>query len=740
MTAHRFSTTAASAVWSNPASGLWSDGADWSTGDTPTASTNVTLADNASLNVAGTLTVNESTLAVAAGAKLSAATLTLTNNGALQLGGGGFAITGALIADGGEIIGTGVLMTKGETNIWANADAYIPNLYMSGVGWTNTGTVNDETNIGISANAGQKLQIVNAASGTLNLLATQSEVTAGLSQDIGQGSVVFTNAGLLTAGSALEFADLVCALDIATVNTGTIMVENGQTLIFEDRLSNDGSIVIGSEANLLLEGSGPLSGSIGGPGTVTLERGTYTAPASFSFGAITIGDIFGTSLMPQAALMSVSGTVTDTGRLLVQNTGMLRLGTGADVTITGGLQLGSGFDNSDSAGTITGAGTLVTTAFSLGGSVNHLDGVLGGGLTWESAGTVQLAGVLTLGIGTSDVVRIINEAGATFTDDGGALLPGPNTGNNVFTNDGTLASVLSPLSGYGNDLDCRVVNAGLILVAGTGGPNETDTGSFVFGGEFVNKSTGFVQIGGGGGLGLNTGAVIQGSVTGTSGGVYLAGGAYTIAASTFDVGTLQAQGETLDTAAINLYESAWGAGDFLNAAGATFTMTGKAGITGHGSVTLENSGLLVRAGAGGASFIDGSLANNGTLAVQAGTLLVGALTGTGLDTIAASATLDISHGIGGGGQMLQFLGAGGTLVEAKPASLASLLDFTVGDHLALEAINATAASISGTVLTVSTSTTSYSFGSAGLLGDGVTLATNGHGDALITVVAAGGHG
>jgi hypothetical protein len=768
MTARHQSSAVTSIVWVNPVSGLWRDAADWSTGTAPNASSSVTisssstfavtiaasaaaqslllegygvtLTDDASLRVASTLTVDGATLELGAGASLRAATLSLSNYGALQLDGGSFKTATDLILNEAEIVGTGTLVTEGRTSIYGNSDIYLSNLSLDGVGWTNTGVVNDGTDIFVSANTGQTLQIVNAASGTLNLLTGGSEVSAGLETGYGQGGAVFTNAGLLTAGSSLEFADLTCAIGLPTTNTGTIVVENGQTLIFEEALTNRGSIVIGDGSNLLLKGGGRIGGDITGPGAVTLEAGTYTTSGAFGFGALTIGDIFGESPTPAASVLSLGGTLTDPSSIKIQNTGVLQLLAGADITVGGALQLGLTFDGFPSdnniAGTITGAGTLVTRSFSLGGDVNQVAGLLGGGLTWENTGTAVLNAVLLLDTGKNGVT-IINEAGATFLDDNGALFGGTNRVADTLTNDGTLSSETAYDSTYGDYLQCDIVNNGLILVVGTGTAGQASNGSFVFGEAFTNDSSGSVQIAGGGALGLNNGAHIAGSITGTSGGVYLSYGHYVIDTSIFNVGTLQAIGDTRDTATINLNNSDWGPGIFLNAEGGTFSLTGTASILTHGSVTMENAGLLVRTGARG-STISGALTNTGTILVAAGTLAVGALSGTGLDKIDGTATLDLTGALGAG-QTLQFIGTGGTLIEALPESIAELAGFAAGDHLDLQGINANAASISGTVLTVSNASTSYSFGSTGLLGDSAMLTTNANGDALVTIVAGAQH-
>jgi hypothetical protein len=107
-----------------------------------------------------------------------------------------------------------------------------------------------------------------------------------------------------------------------------------------------------------------------------------------------------------------------------------------------------------------------------------------------------------------------------------------------------------------------------------------------------------------------------------------------------------------------------GGGAIQNAAGATFDIQCDSAIyAGSGTDTVSNAGLFEKSGSGGATSIQTSLSNTGTVDVQTGTLAVyGAFTqgGTAIAEVASGATLAL-YGGGSAGASAFAVAAGGTL-------------------------------------------------------------------------------
>ena len=613
-------------------------------------------------------------------------------------------MSGPFNSDTGMVAGAGTLSTSGTTMISPNAENnYAGELALAqGLTWINTGVVNDDGVIDIDTAGSQPVHIINAAGDIFNIdTYGQTEIDAGLFLSFG-GRASLTNAGTLTAGIFDSFNPVTDVVGCATTNTGSLIVQYGATLVMEQRLVNGGSITL--DGGLVLEGGGALTGAFNGPGDLALETGKYTARTSFGEGGLIVGNVFEGEQLP-SPILAVDSAWVDAGNLVLEGQATLSLGRGADLTVDGTLQLGGGTGN----GTITGAGTLTTdgpTYFPLLFDNITTAAAIGGGATWVNNGTATISGNLYQIPDDHKGARIINSAGASMTLLGGAIL----LGGDILTNDGTLSSSQAGLSNpYGNYYGCAIVNAALIDVSGTNPGTETD-GSLVIGGAFTSLATGMVQIADGGALGLNGGGTLDGSVTGTAGGVYLANGSFAIGAADFSVSIFSNQADTSLTSTIYLGDSSRGDGSFINTSDSTLALAGNAAIVAQGHVSFMNDGMLVKSGhCMGA--IDAAMTNDGSIAVRAGNLLLGALDGSGTVAISAGTTLILAE-TPGGTQSLQFLGSDAALVLDHAASLATLDGFGTGDRLELGGVLATNVVINGDILDVTTISGTFTFGSA----------------------------
>ena len=645
-----------------------------------------TLLTGSQVAVSGTFYQTSGTVAIAAGSTLAVA-------GATQFGPFGT----------GQINGPGTLSTAGTTTIAENI------LLGGGLDWSNSGTVNDGSNI--SANGAATLTNLAGASFKLT--------TDFLTIANNGGSLSFINQGTLAKTGTVAGTS---RLSVAVTDTGTITSDSG-TLEFD--------------------GGGSFSGSIDGTGKVNFGGGTSTVDA-----ALTATDAFD------------------------QTGGAIAISQNAVLTLAGAAQFGPfGSGEVDGPGTLSTTGTTtVEESLTLGGGLNWTNGgvvndasnISAGDASGGSATLTNLAGA-SFNL-TGDFLTIAN---ASYSDGTGS-----HTGNLSFVNQGILAKTggagTSHIDTAVTDTGTITADSGTLEFDGGGSFSGaiTGAGNVAFGG-------GTSTLGGPGGLSavnleVDGGtALVIGSDVAVSGTFYQTNGTVSVASGdTLAVsgaaqfgpfgagqingpGTLSTKGTTTidealtlggglnwtnsgtvnDDGSISAGDGSGGSATLANLAGASFNLTGDfltianasySDSTGShtGSLSLVNQGTLAKTGGTGTSTIAVGLDNSGTVDVQQGTLVLsGAVNNTGTIETDANGVLDATDGITGNGSLIVgyggkielkgatsqsvFFTGPGTLQLDSPADFSgSIAGLTTGDQITFGGATVTGATLNGSTLTV----------------------------------------
>ena len=607
-----------------------------------------------------------------------------------------------------------------------------------GVTWANSGTVTDGGIIayndpGVSADAAT---IVNAAAGVFSIIGSD----AGLILN-GTGMDLFTNAGTLTRGGDSNASTLAATL----VSTGTIDVIAGE---------------------LDLSGGGTISGTLSGAGTLSLDSGSYT-----------IGSLVGGgTIRGNGATVTYTGSTINTAYTLDDNM-TLAVASGKTLTLAGQFTIG----DATGGGTITGPGTLVTSAATTIADLGSLAPVLDldGGLVWRNSGTVSDAGYGYLdAYGGGSPASIVNTGSFDFVGDDSALVLDTQGGGSpagTFTNTGTLAKTTGTASSTlgGTIIDSGTVNvaSGTLSLTGNGSLGGTlsgagtlalTAGSFTIAalsgagtlavnaatltgtGLAISAVTASVHVANGGTLSAATGKILTlsgpVSIGDATGGSVVFAGPGTLATSGTttinDLGTgnvalsvagAWANSGTVNDAGYGFFDVYGGGspGSIVNSG--TFNFVGDdSGLVldqqGGGSPagTFTNTGTLAKTSGTGTSTIGGRVLDTGTASILSGTLaLLGGGSATG--TLTGSGVLDL----GGGAFTTAGLAGTGTLAVTSGATLSGSATsaITASVHVAS---GGTLSAATGKILTLSgpVSIGDATGGSVVFAGPG-TLATSG---------------
>jgi hypothetical protein len=707
-----------------------------------TSGTSLTLSGASNINGGGVLSfANIASVTMTApiwidyGAGLAVGTMTsLAASGPIQFGDGLYNDS-----NGGTLSGQGTLTTSGTTTIDAGYYANWQQMKLGGgITWINSGIVDDAGIINLGLSYGNdSASIFNQAGANFILTSNTGAINAAS----GAGTYSFTNAGTLSTTGA-GYSDLQMVVN----NTGLI------------------SIAAGSE--LELDGGGSLGGTISGTGTLLLGEGSFTTSGLSGTGNVEIVNYY--------ASLSVSTSGTFAAALALSGNGNLYVGSNANLTLSGAVTFGSGAGASTDTGYVSGPGTFTTSGTTTinpsAANTQYQELSLGGGVTWINSGTVNDTGIINLNTVADDSVTIINEAGANFnitaptSTQGAGLSPflGFYTGtNDTFTNAGTVSE--SGASG-GNAAYLNMVfnNTGLLSIAagselflggGGGSLGGTISGAGTLaldgGGIFTSSANVFtglsnldiydpttLAISGGSGIASASIDLLSGTLslaTGTS--LTLSKGSTLQTFNTGVASIISNSGTINDTGTVALGVATTDISNLANNAGGILNLaSNNAQITTKGTATITNAGLIAKTGGSAQSVITGNVANNGTIEAATSSLKVsGSVTGTGVLKIDSGATLEIGNLIAAKEIVTFTGGAGATLKLDKPASLGTLAGFGAADRLDLAGITATHFSISGTVVTVTTSSTSYTYVSAGLAGDAIRTGSDGSGGVLVSI-------
>ncbi|WP_375196824.1 autotransporter-associated beta strand repeat-containing protein [Sphingobium sp.] len=485
---------------------------------------------------------------------------------------------------------------------------------------------------GTAAGADYTATIVNALTGAATLVKTDGGtlVLNGVNSYSGGTAIdggtlrIASDANLGDAAGALSFdgGTLNTTLDLSTgravnlVGTGTLLTDAGTSLTLTGALAGNGALVKSGAGTLVLNGSGGQGGGTNVTAGALLVNGDYAAA---------------TGLTAVAAGASLGGSGTIGGDVTMADGAILTPGAGATGTLTigGDLSLSAGTRLAYEFGQAGVAGGALNDLVNVGGDL-MLDGLVdvtvpaGGAFDVGVYRLFNYAGALTnngLTLGSmpmgSDVtvqtsitgqVNLVNAAGLMLNFWDGAAGPkndgAVNGGNGVWQNGGGNDNWTDASGG----VNAAYQDGGFAIFAGTGGAVSVDNG-----------------------LGQVTASGMQFAATG-----------YTIGGGSLDL--------TGPATTIRVGDG--------SAAGAAFTATVNAVLTGDTQLVKTDAGTLVLGAANG--YTGGTLINGGTVQVSADANLGAAAGAVTLDggTLATSADLGSTRDIvlTGGGTLATMTG------------------------------------------------------------------------------------
>ncbi|MDD5579879.1 MAG: Ig-like domain-containing protein [Methylobacter sp.] len=593
-----------------------------------------------SAGFSGGITLSGGTLGVSAATHLSTGTLTL-DGGTLDNGNATFTINNGLVlgSSGGTINVSSANKTLTLTNNISGTGALIKSnggtLVLSGNNSYSGGTTIRGTN-GVSI-TGSSTGAMNLGTGAVTVASGSALTITGTGTTVSNNiifnddsdpytAITVTNANAVTLSGVLSGAE---ALTKAGAGTLTLTADN-----------THGGAVIASAGGLTLLGGS----SIGDSSAVTVNSG---ATLTLAGGGETIGSLSGAGNIVLTLYRltaggdntstTFSGVISGSGSGISKTgTGMLTLTgantyTGATTVSAGGLTLSGGSAIADSSAVTVASGATVVL------SANETIGSLSG------AGSVAL-GANTLSAGgnntsTSFSGAIGGTGGLTKTDTGTLTLSGANTYTGATT---VLAGGLTLNGGS------AIADASALSVTGTLTLGATETIGALSGGGMVTLGSNPLTVG------QTTNTSFSGVIGGTGGLIKTGSGALTLTGDNAYTGSTTVSAGTLianplaDTTAVSVASganfTAWVAETIGSISGTGTVLLNSELLTVGGnsastevSGVISGSGSLAKAGSGTLT-LSGTSTYSGTTTVSAGTLL---LTGTiaSATTVASSATL-----------------------------------------------------------------------------------------------------
>jgi hypothetical protein len=370
---------------------------------------------------------------------LNFSTLTLTNGSTLTLNGAGLDNEADLVLEGGTLAGNGRLANNASLSgggTIAGSAGFVNNalVTVSGGNLTLANTGANVNNADIDLAAGLQLRLTGAALTNAGGLSLNTGVVAGTAQLVdgpggsvtGRGSITspFNNAG------------------------GEVLLDSG-TLDIAQPFSNTGTIELTALAANLVGGTITSSGTIQGLGSI------------------------GNNLANNGTVEAIGGTLTLSGSVNNNSSGLLTAQSGAKLLVTSGLNsqagvisLSSGtFDNNgwplSNVGQISGCGT-----FRSGGLANNGTITFSGGLSTINGNvTNQLGRKVTLAYNPAIFTGTVANNGSVKVTSTTATFAGTYIENGTFTSDPATNYFTDVLIGAGG---CFVGHAGdLFSVSGS---------------------------------------------------------------------------------------------------------------------------------------------------------------------------------------------------------------------------------------------------------------------------------
>lgn len=495
-----------------------------------------------------------------------------------------------------------------------------------------------------SVTLGAKTLTLSAAAGTFSgvisgtgglYVATGTETLTGANTYSGitsiSGTLNLSGAGSIANSSSVAVNG---TFDISATNAGATI----------DSLSGSGTVTLGSHNLTISGGAGTFYGTIQGSGGVIVSGGTqYLLGTSSYSGQTTISG--GTLYLGSA---TVTGNIANSSSLVFYSAGTIAMS--GDVTGTGSVsQQGGGTTTISTVQDYTGATTISYGRIALSGAGSiansssvSVTGVLDITGTTSGASIKSLGGAGSIYLGTQNLT-ITNGAdnfSGTASGSGGIVIAG---GSETFSGNSVYSGATSINAGTLILLPGASLTASTVAVAGGATLDVSQSSTTV-----VSTSASIASLSGSGNvlLGSHTlvlssaGDSFDGVISGSGGGLTVAGGSETLTNANTYTGTTTVTGGTLKLSGAGAISSSSnlninGTFDVSAAAGPTLSFTS---LAGSGVVTLGANNLQISAGA---NTFSGAIQGTGGLIVTGGKqILSGANTYTGGTTISGG-TLQI---------------------------------------------------------------------------------------------------
>ena len=686
-------------------------------------------------------------VAGAAGTVVNAGTITAAHGDGIYLGGGGVVTNGgaanaaakisgnyfgiAVVGAAGTVSNYGTISSRNGTGVYLQAGGSVVNgdaaALITGRQYgvnaaatatiSNDGTITSSGGSGIYLNAGGSVSNGTAtytgatisghnhgivAYGAAAQIANLGTITASVGTAIylAAGGSVTNGTGAITqaliSGGTAGIAAYAAGEAVNVVNHGTVRGAIGIVLSGSGgaTVTNAGAIT-GTGGTAIQFGAGPdrlivdpgatFGGTVvGGSGPNTLELASAASAGTLNgigssfagFGAVVV-DAGAVWTLTGTNSIGAGGTLTDGGKVV----GNISLAAGAYLLNQVAGYLGGTVYGVGGAASITNLGTLRSTngtavRLAASGSIsNGAGGATSALIAGSSFGISAYAATTPVGIFNAGSIQgatgiyITGAAGATITNAGKITGTG---GVAIRFGAGTDRLIVDPGAAFGGTVIGGIASNTLELASAASAGTLNGLGS-----NFVGFST----------IAEDTGA--RWTLTGNN---TLSGGA-TITQGT--AATLSVAG-SLDVA-----------GSLTLAGKGVFAVTntgteeiGTAGGARRGRLTVDNGASLI-----GTGTLSGPVTDNGTIVASGGTLrLSGTVTGTGAVAIDSSSVLSAAAALSIS-QMTFVSGSSESLLLGRPTSFSGTISgfgvIGTKDRIDLQSFSVTAASVSGSVLSLS---------------------------------------
>ncbi|APG31136.1 Hemagglutinin-related protein [Granulibacter bethesdensis CGDNIH4] len=631
--------------------------------------TGTILGGNIGITSVGSISVNNSGIISGTNQGIIAAgTIFVTNQAGGTISGANNAVSGSTgtISNAGTIQGNGVTLLSGNGGFVTNSAS---GLIQSSNNWAvqiNNGN-NTVNNAGKITGSGDGVHL--GGNNATTLTNNNTLINTGTIQGGGVGSNgaaldgygnTATNSGLISGGNAITMG----AGGIN--NSGTITATNpngGLGVSIQDVNVTNSLVNTGAISSV---GTGVLLGA----GSVQ-NNGTSASISGANYGIL----FTGTSIVTGSVTTVVTGTVTNSGTILSGNNAISAAGAVAVSNLSTGLISSAGSFGIQSAlsATVNNSGTIQANnyAISAAGSLivtNQVGGTISGSsrAIFGSAGAnIYNAGLINGG-GIS-----LSSGGGTFTNIASATVQATLVGadfavkfdgaGNYVRNDGTILGLSDAVnlgstlvaSAVGNN---TLINTGLLQTQGT-----YTSGAFLHGtGNYISNAASGTVIGGGWGLGMDSGTIdnaglVTVALTSTGKGLAVFG----TNGAVNNTGTVTSKSTAVVMGGGTLNNTASAAVISGNSYGVQFISASASGVVvnsgtiqggvfgisvaGNAIVTNQASGYISGGSTGIVSSLPGTVVNSGTIIGSSGTAIV--MQGTGANLVQLGVSSQITGNV-----------------------------------------------------------------------------------------------